>query len=378
MPDQHAVLGDPVGDGPLGRGGRRVDGGQVEGAEVVGAARVAPEVGDGVDVVRLVLPVGERLALLGEEGGEPAVAGGLGQDAVGDQGLGAQGAQGEAEAGGAYGVGTGRAGFGDQAYDGVPVGEDGLYGGQFDVPAGRGLVQPVGGHGDAGQPAEDGAQGAGRLPLGREQTAQVAAQLLGEGEQGEGLRQGREVDDEEVVALAEGGVPQGAQEGQLPGAGQRGDLLGVQPGGAEQVQDVRGAALEGGEVLAEAFGGVRAPGGEVRGGLDGGRSGRGAQCGAQGVGVVGAEQEGAGAVGCGAQCGGGSDGRTTAAAWARDQDGAHEAERYRRARVPDRGDYFSPDSTLFFRPARARSMMTFSALRLIMPSMGILTSTVRR
>ncbi|MQY33041.1 hypothetical protein SRB17_10010 [Streptomyces sp. RB17] len=42
-----------------------------------------------------------------------------------------------------------------------------------------------------------------------------------------------------------------------------------------------------------------------------------------------------------------------------------------------RGGY-SADSTLFFRPARARSMMTFSALRLIMPSMGILTSTVRR
>lgn len=38
--------------------------------------------------------------------------------------------------------------------------------------------------------------------------------------------------------------------------------------------------------------------------------------------------------------------------------------------------YSAPDSTLFFSPARARSMMTFSALRLIMPSMGILTSTV--
>ena len=38
----------------------------------------------------------------------------------------------------------------------------------------------------------------------------------------------------------------------------------------------------------------------------------------------------------------------------------------------------SPDSTRFFKPANARSMMTFSALRLIMPSIGILTSTVRR
>ncbi|GAA2108679.1 hypothetical protein GCM10009759_48750 [Kitasatospora saccharophila] len=32
-------------------------------------------------------------------------------------------------------------------------------------------------------------------------------------------------------------------------------------------------------------------------------------------------------------------------------------------------------STRFFSPASARSMMTFSALRLIMPSIGILTST---
>ncbi len=36
----------------------------------------------------------------------------------------------------------------------------------------------------------------------------------------------------------------------------------------------------------------------------------------------------------------------------------------------------APDSTRFFSPASARSVMTFSALRLIMPSMGILTSTV--
>jgi hypothetical protein len=47
----------------------------------------------------------------------------------------------------------------------------------------------------------------------------------------------------------------------------------------------------------------------------------------------------------------------------------------RRDHCPRR-DGYAPDSTLFFRPARARSMMTFSALRLIMPSIGILTSTV--
>lgn len=37
---------------------------------------------------------------------------------------------------------------------------------------------------------------------------------------------------------------------------------------------------------------------------------------------------------------------------------------------------YAPDSTRFFSPASARSMMTFSALRLIIPSIGIFTSTV--
>lgn len=146
--------------------------------------------------------------------------GGLGQHAVGDQGRGGQAAQGEAEAGGAHGVGAGRAGFGDQAYGGAAVGEDGLHGGQLGVPAGGGLVEPVGGHRDAGEAAEDGAQGAGRLPLGREQAAQVAAELLGEGEQAECLGGGRQVHDQQLVPLAEGGVAQGAEEGELLGAGE--------------------------------------------------------------------------------------------------------------------------------------------------------------
>ncbi len=55
------------------------------------------------------------------------------------------------------------------------------------------------------------------------------------------------------------------------------------------------------------------------------------------------------------------------------------AARRKRNPVPPRPEgYRSFDSTRFFSPASARSMMTFSALRLIMPSMGILTSTVRR
>lgn len=48
------------------------------------------------------------------------------------------------------------------------------------------------------------------------------------------------------------------------------------------------------------------------------------------------------------------------------------------ARCPAGGpaEGHAPDSTRFFSPASARSMMTFSALRLIIPSIGIFTSTV--
>ncbi|GAA0649370.1 hypothetical protein GCM10009535_29170 [Streptomyces thermocarboxydovorans] len=41
-----------------------------------------------------------------------------------------------------------------------------------------------------------------------------------------------------------------------------------------------------------------------------------------------------------------------------------------------RAEAQTPDSTRFFNPASARSMMTFSAFRLIIPSIGIFTSTV--
>ena len=176
------------------------------------------------------------------------------------------------------------------------VGEYGFDGGQFDVPAGGGLVQPLRRHGDAGQPAEDGAQRAGRLPLGREQAAQIAAEFLGEGEQGEGLRGGREIDDEQVVRLGEGGVAQGAQQRELLGAGERGDLLGVQAGGAQEVEDVGRAFLERGEVVPETGGGVGTPGGEIRGDPSRRRARLRAEGRAEGVGAVGAEDEGAGAL----------------------------------------------------------------------------------
>ncbi|CAM5297665.1 hypothetical protein SVIOM342S_08228 [Streptomyces violaceorubidus] len=185
----------------------------------------------------------------------------------------------------------------------------------------------LGRHGDAREPAEDGAQGAGGLPLGREQAAQTAAQFLGRGEQGEGAGRGREVDDEEVVRLGEGGLAQGAQQGEVLGAGQRGEVLGVEAGGAEQVERGGGAVLEGGEAVAEALGGVGAPDGEA--GFDGGRRRAGAQAerGAEGVVAVGAQEEGAGALPGGGERGGGGDGGTAGAASV-DQEGAHGGERY--------------------------------------------------
>src|SRR4051794_18786520 len=321
VPHQDAVLGEVIGDGPLDGGGRVVDFGDGEGGEVVGAARVVAEVRDGMDVVRL-LPLLQGLALLGDEAGGPL----LRYYAVGDQGVGAQAAQGEGEACGPYVVGAGGAGFGDESYDGLAVGEDGLDRAEFGVPAGGGLVQPLRGHGDAGEPSEHGAQARGGLALGREQTAQVAAEFLGQGEKGEGLLGGRQVHDEQFVPLGERRVAQGPQEGEFLGAGEGGDLLGVQTGGAQQVEHVGGTVLEAGEIIPETGGGVGTPGGEVRGDPGGGGARCRAEHRAQGVGAVGTQHQGAGAVACGAQGGGGGDRRTTAAAGAGDQDGAHRGE----------------------------------------------------
>src|SRR5690606_16002883 len=96
VPDQDAVVGgggpparaEPgvgdAGDGPVDGGRGRAGARQGERAQVVGAARVPSEVGDGVDGVRLT-PFGERLALLGDGPGQPAVLDVLGQHPAGDE-----------------------------------------------------------------------------------------------------------------------------------------------------------------------------------------------------------------------------------------------------------------------------------------------------
>src|SRR5690606_15647283 len=203
----------------------------------------------------------------------------------------------------------------------VRAGGAGLGGGGGGDPAAGAPGGGAGGRGHPGEGAEHGPQGAGRLPFGREQAAQVAAEFTGEGEQGEGALGGREVDDEEAVLLRQGRVPQGAQQGELLGAGQRGQFVGLQAGGAEPVAGGAGAVLQGGEVLPEVRVGLDAAGGEPRGGLDGRGPDGHPQHRAQGVRPVGAEDEGAGARAGGGQRGAGRDGGTAAAAGARDQEG---------------------------------------------------------
>jgi hypothetical protein len=100
VPDDHTVGGELVGHRPLdrARGLTRTRHGQR--GEVVGAARIAAEVWHLTHLVRAP-PLVQRLALLGGEARQPGVGGRVGQDAVRDQGVGAQSAQGEAGGGGA-------------------------------------------------------------------------------------------------------------------------------------------------------------------------------------------------------------------------------------------------------------------------------------
>ncbi|CAO0827926.1 hypothetical protein SMICM17S_09655 [Streptomyces microflavus] len=251
--------------------------------------------------------------------------------------------------------------LGDQAQRGGAVLDQRLDGGQLLVLAGGGLVQPLRGHRDPGELGEDRAQGAGGLAFGGQQPAQVAAELFGEGQQGEGLAERREVHDEGVVAaggpVARGGAVEGVQEGELRGAGEFGELLAVEAPGSDQVQHAGSALLELGEFGAEVLAGVDP--GVVEAVGDRGRFRAGGEAGYG----LGGDQEGAAAARGGGQGGRRGDGRTACAAGTGDQDRTH------------RHQLCGTDSTRFFRPASARSMMTFSALRLIMPRSGILTST---
>ncbi|GAA2490856.1 hypothetical protein GCM10010406_28730 [Streptomyces thermolineatus] len=112
-------------------------------------------------------------------------------------------------------------------------------------------------------------QGAGGLPLGGQQPVQVAVELLGQGERGQRLVHGRAVDDDGVPAGRLPGTPcgpgqrgpaQGAQQGELLGAGEFGEFLGVQRPRAQEGQEGLRGALE-----------VRRPAAEVPAGVGAGR-----------------------------------------------------------------------------------------------------------
>ncbi len=156
-------------------------------------------------------------------------------------------------------------------------------------------------------------------------------------------------------------------------AGQFGQFVLVQGCGAQQVEGGARALLEGERLPAEVVAGVDAPG--VQAGDDGHRAVAGAaEAGAQDAfrrAAAGGEQQDALTAPGTGQRGGGGEGGTAGAAGAGDEDGTHG-----QWLVASPAGAAGPLSTRFFSPSSARSMMTFSALRLIMPSIGILTSTV--
>lgn len=310
------------------------------------------------------MPLVETLALLGDERREPGVRGVAGQYPVGYERVDAQSVQRDPGAGGAQGLGRRGPRLGDQPQGRRGVLDERLDGGQLGVPPGGRLVQPLRGHGYPGELGHHRAQRAGGLPLLGQQSAQIAAQVPGQGEQGQGVAQRRQVDDEDVPVPGRGPA-QGVQQGGLFAARQFGEFLTGQLAGAEEFERRGGPLLEGERLRTEVRAGVDARGPQAvpyRSGVlrrPGGRAEDIAE-------RVGGEQQDTSAAAGGGERGGGGDGRTARPARAGDEDRTH------RRQAP------GTDSTRFLRPARARSMMTFSALRLIMPSIGILTSTVSR
>ncbi len=166
--------------------------------------------------------------------------------------------QGEPGGGRPQGLGGGGTRLDDEAYARGGGVDELLYGGEVGVPAGGGAVEPLGGHGDAGELRQHGAQRPGGLALGRQEPAQVAAQLSGQCEQGDGVVQGREVDDGQV-RVGVGCLAEGLEEGVPVAAGEFGELLAVEPGRAEQFEGGGGVLLEGEEFGAEVGAGVDAP-----------------------------------------------------------------------------------------------------------------------
>ncbi len=243
------------------------------------------------------------------------------------------------------------------------------------LPAAGGLVQLLGRHRDPGELGEHRAQGAGGLAFGRQEAAQIAADLGGQGEQPDRFGGRRHIEDEQVPGARGVLGAQGVQQREGLGAGEFGEFVLVQGGGAEQIEGGSGAFLEGEELLAEALAGVDAAG--VQAGGYRGRGIRGRRRAQYGLGrlAAGGQQQDARSPPGAGQGGRGGERGAARAAGAGEQEGLHAQSFLPSSAAEPSAD---PLSTRFLRPASARSMMTFSALRLIIPSIGIFTSTVSR
>ena len=311
--------------------------------------------------------------------------GGVGEDPVDDHRVDDEAV--EAEGGpGAPGLGDDHAlGGQHEPHGGEVAGQQPLHLAQVPVPARHHLEHLRGRQRHAGRGGRSRAQRPDEPALGRQQAVEVPGERLGQGEQAQRLGGGRAVDDDEVPWPRLDLRPQLEERGDLVGPRQRGELLGddgVDAEGAEHAQEVvlhhpPGAVegvwradLQGREARARprpAPGGAAPP--EPRCGWAREVDVEGV---AERVGRVGRHDQGLDAGPGGPDSGGGGGRGLSDPALAGEEDDAHAANQ------PTVRESRPQPSTRFFSSLSAVSMMTFSALRLSIPSIGTLTSTASR
>ena len=231
-------------------------------------------------------------------------------------------------------------------------------------------------HRDTGSARQHRPHGGDDAALTGQHPVDVPAQRLGQREQAQGLRRGRAVDHDDVPAVRRDLVAQLEQRQHLLCAGQHGELLGGDRVDARRVQnraqvvlDLRPGALEpalGVDLLHPA----------ARLDLDRLGAHRHRERVGQRVRGIGGQHQGAQPGAPGQHRSAGGRRGLADAPLAGEQQNPHPVTlvacaRADRARQPT-------DSTRFFRPLSAVSMMTFSALRRSMPIIGMETSTASR
>ena len=234
-----------------------------------------------------------------------------------------------------------------------------------------GVEDGVLGHRHPGRPAQHRPQRPDHPALHPEDAGHVPAERLGQGQQPQGLGGRGAVDDDHVPVAADHVVAQLEQGEHLLGARDDGQLLGgdrVDPGRVEHrhqvALDLAPGPLEAALRVDLVHPQVRWPPRSARG--------RPAQPEgvAEGVRRVRGEHQGAVPGARGERGRAGGAGGLADPALAGEQDDANGHGQLQRAQ--------RSDSTRFFRPFSAVSMMTFSALRRSMPIIGMLRSTASR